>query len=303
MPSRELHLLAGASGAGKSRFKVQLGMSLTQGEPFLGLIPTRPWKVAFVSCDRGGDSFQRLLREELHLPEDIFPWFAEEAIPLESGRVGSNRPSQVLRWVKSQSPESELIILDGFSGLCPKANDYWEVRAMERDLQKTLRALDQTALGSVHAAKLRPRDKVLNPRERVLGSVAWAAGAELVISLDSEDPEKVDCPFRVASFSSHSGPPFRLRLRFGADGRLIECGSEEEKWEILDKLLLPRWPEGGWSRREVHEASELLPWEGEGPSERSLDRWLSSRAETGILEKEGTGRTTKFVLSFSPSLP
>jgi len=284
MPAREINLIAGASGAGKSRFGIQLGGAVQAGEPFFGRA-TSPTKVLFVCCDRGEDSFKRSL-DAYHLPYDTFKWVTESDIPFG---LRKSRPFQILDWASTKHPENRLVILDGFSGLVKNINDYSEVRGMLWECQSLLRARNFNLLGTTHATKIKTLDQILNPRERVLGSVAWGAGAEMVVSLDAKDPKDPTNPLRVASFCSHSGAPFQLELQFSKLGALELADPEQDLLDLFDKAV-PIRPEGV-SRADIQESGEKLL---DGVSVRTIDRWINHALETGIIRKEGRTSSVRY---------
>jgi hypothetical protein len=289
MPAREVSLIAGSSGVGKTKLTIQMARAILEGKDFLTYRTVRTPSL-YVACDRGHDSVLRSLFA-YGLKEDSFEWLTEDSIPSQLGRMP--RPVQILNYINRKFPQIRFVVLDGFSGLVQDVSDYQEVKSMIRGTQNCCQKFDLTVLGTTHSTKIKTLDKICNPRERVLGSVAWGGYSEMVISLDPEDLEDVTNPFRIAHVCNHSGANLRLRLKFDSSGALVVVNEETDLFDLF-ALKLGSLPEEGVSREDFgHFIQSSL---GQ-VSERSADRLLARALELGLLRKEGQTRSTRYFLA------
>lgn len=288
MPAREFSLVAGSSGVGKTKLTIQLVMALEAGESFFGH-PTKPSKCLYVACDRGRDSFKRSM-DAYGLAYDAFAWVVERDAPALSTETLLSRPAQILEWTHRKHPGTKLVVLDGLSGLVKDVCDYQGVKAMVRQCQDRCESFDMAVLGTVHATKIRTLDKICNPRERVLGTVAWGGFSEMVISLDHEKPEDPQNPFRVVNLCNHSGASLRWRVVCDSQGRLVEVDAERDLLDILDGIVGQIPPEG----LDRDQLETLASGIGEAVNRRTFYDWVARAIDSGILRRQGHTRDVRY---------
>lgn len=288
MPAREVSLVAGSSGVGKTKLIIQIVQALETGTEIFGRA-TRQTSCLYVACDRGTDSFKRSL-DGYGLAYSAFAWASERDIPRAAART---RPYQIMKWAAVRHPEARLVVLDGLSGLVPDFCNYHEVAVMFREVQALCQDQNQTILGTVHATKVKTLDKICNPRERVVGSVAWGGFSEMVVSMDHEDPQDPENPFRVVNVCNHSGPNLRLRVRYNALGRLMVVEQDSDLAELLDQAVLGAIPASGLTKGDVVELARTL---GPAITVAAVERWLAQAALDGRLCKTGLTRDTRYLL-------
>ncbi len=281
MPEREVHLLAGPSGAGKSTLAIQEFIrGLLEGKVVLGKTP-HPRGVAYVSCDRSSASFHRSLDRHA-LAWGTFPHAALRDIP----RGGKSRIWDILSWTQIQGVH--FIIIDGFASLIPdgKLSDYSMVSAFLVECQRICENWDLTILGVVHATKVKESEKISNPRQRILGSVAWAAYSDLVIVIDEEDPEDSGNQVRRVDVLPRDSGSFTLRLNMNSFGHLVsvEDEAQAELEGVLD-LELRKLPMDSEVRTQdlIHLGFNL------SVSRPSTERWISTALMSGRLERVRRG--------------
>lgn len=288
MPAREFSLVAGSSGVGKTKLTIQLVMALESGEKFFGHSTTQA-RCLYVACDRGRDSFKRSL-DAYGLGYESFAWVVERDAPAISTELTLSKPAQILEWTHRKHPGTRLVVLDGLSGLVKDVCDYQGVKAMIRQCQDRCESFDLAVLGTVHATKIRTLDKICNPRERVLGTVAWGGFSEMVISLDHEKPDDPMNPFRVVNLCNHSGASLRWRVVCDSRGQLVEVNEERDLLDMLDGIV-DQIPTTGLDRGQLDAlAAEIGP----AANKRTIDQWAARAIDSGILRRQGHTRNLRY---------
>jgi hypothetical protein len=106
--------------------------------------------------------------------------------------------NRVLCAVKEAHPDARLYVIEGIAGKVPgyKLNDYGEVAKFITEIAVWCESEDVTVLGVVHAAKTKANEQYENPRQKLLGSVAWAAFSETIIGFEPVEAKNPDCKLR-----------------------------------------------------------------------------------------------------------
>lgn len=183
-------MVGGPSGSGKSRWLFQFLRSWSRGEPIFNY-PSYPVPFRYISLDRSERSILRTLKK-MNIPEEEIPRFNVYDDPtLES-------INQICCKVKECHPEAKLYVMEGIAGKVPghKVNDYGEVAKFLTSLAHWCESEDVTIIGVVHAAKTKANETYENPRQRLLGSVAWAAFSETIIGFEPVEAKNPECKLR-----------------------------------------------------------------------------------------------------------
>ena len=278
MPEHEVHLIAGPSGAGKSTLAIQLFIKdYLAGNPVFGKI-TRPRPIAYVSCDRSIASFRRAM-DRHGLPYDAFPVITGRMVPPIAGR---SKLYSIMAWARAQ--RAHLVIVDGFGSLVPggKLSEYAVVADFLVEAQKCCDDFDLTLMGQVHATKVKDSEKISNPRQRILGSVAWAAYSDLVITIDEENAEDPTNTTRVIHVLPRDAPSILIRMNQDSGGRLVTLESEAEMdlHSILD-VMLSKIP----LDQELKTQDLILKGFHEHVGRATIENWIAAAVLGGKLER------------------
>ncbi len=177
LPEHELHIFAGPSGAGKTRLLFQGLREWQQNQTFLGF-KCKPFpETLYLACDRSKASIEETLAS--------FPGIHLDWDSIRGEGAG------FLTTFRAKHPHVKLLILDGIATLVPegKVNEYGAIASFLCTLGKFCTASRLTILGIGHSAKTKENEKYSNPRQRILGSVAWAAYAETIFNLEPTKPD------------------------------------------------------------------------------------------------------------------
>lgn len=298
LPAREVHLLGGSPGVGKTTFLIQFLDWFRKGEPVFGF-RTHPEKggVLYISCDRSPESFKRAL-DRLRVPHTAFPWLTDYDIP--SGPLGVPRAEVMLEWVHSKHPEVVLVVMDGLSLLVPEGRSgsdggYSSVAKFLRSLRARAAKLGLTVLGTCHANKVKEGESYSNPRDRILGSTAWSGFSDLVLILDPLDPSNPENPVRVLNVLPREAPNQILKFS-NEKGVLVpwEGASETEVMDLIQMKFLEFDPEAVWSIKDLHDKIGTI-------SRKSVERWVKSALEAGFIVKTAARGTYQRVVLSKPS--
>lgn len=213
LPEGRLHLIAGASGSGKTTVTFQLWEAFQKGEPWFGRM-TLPVDWAYISGDRSADSVYDTMRR-LGISFPVFSLVDENL-------VGEDLIGKILtRLPKFFGGLPNFIYIDGFTALVPGGylNSYSIVAKWLAALQRFCSKKGVTILGACHTTKVKEGEKFVNPRQRIAGSVAWAGFSDTVILVDADDEEGSE--YRTLGLLPRNGKEEFVRIRFDDTGKLI----------------------------------------------------------------------------------
>lgn len=192
LPARRVHLLAGVSDAGKTRFIIPAMLDFQQGKPFLGY-PSHPAPWAYVAGDRtleeAHDTIESMGIDPADIP--IIPAFGKDDKALTNIMVAASK----------LDPIPQLLVIEGFSDLVGGNDTRRDVRAfLSRVASYCVDSASfpagLTVIGIVESPKMKPDERYRNPRHRVSGVSSWGFHTSTVMlieeiktdpSLESED--------------------------------------------------------------------------------------------------------------------
>lgn len=192
MPAETVHLVAGPSGAGKTKWVFQMLRDVREGKPVLGY-RSHPTPFAYVTCDRSREEVLRTI-EPIGFSEGDFPIVCLDEHPewwkLDDPKINPAKP--VLEYVMRNHGEAELVVIDGMNTLTPggRINDYGVVATFLLWLRHWCRKNARTIIGIAHSTKMRENERIIRPRDRVIGSVAWAGNSHCIVLIEHAEGEE-----------------------------------------------------------------------------------------------------------------
>ncbi len=183
-PTKEIHIIAGASGVGKTTWAFQFLDEWSQGIPVFGY-KSNPCPMVYVSCDRSEQSVGITL-DRVGVPH---PKFVDAR---GVSRHGEKAFEEVLYTCRTLEPNVRLIFIEAFSLLVPQVSfkdSYRTTGQFLSELSQTLSKEDLTIIGTAHSPKQRENDQIIDPRQMVLGSVAWGGFVETIIAIRRVKPK------------------------------------------------------------------------------------------------------------------
>jgi hypothetical protein len=216
LPKNRVHLLAGVSDAGKTRWVLPAMIEWQQGNPVFDCASNPvPW--AYVVGDRLQQEAVDTLASMGYSPNIIrmIPAFGKH----NKGWL------QILMAAAALDPIPEFLVVEGFGDLCG------EKRPEVREFLGTVGAFCEgvrefpnglTLLGVVESPKQKPYEKYPNPRQRVSGTSAWGYHTSTILLLEgTKGDDELLRPDRTLWVCLKNGKRRKLLASFDAVGRLI----------------------------------------------------------------------------------
>lgn len=278
LPSNEVHLLGGPSGAGKTTWLFQaLSEQWKAGGEILGQ-RVHPVDYLYVSADRSERGVRRTMMRAGANPDRI-PHLSLTAHP---SVVDISKLASVAR---EHNPSVKLIILDGVMRLVPPRKDsstdggFAHVSKFLTGLCKLCSDQDLTFILIVHSPKQKEDSRYTNPRERVMGSAAWAAFSETILLIEPFLPVSKDTAnARTLICLPRNAPAMFEDLEFNGIGRLVA------RSEDLDEVLVEQF------LKSIADGAEFSTSQFETALEKRMAR---STIYVWLKRLEASGRTTK----------
>lgn len=285
-PKRQLHLIGGPSGSGKTTLVFQMYQALTSlpGGPystFLGR-KTEPVAWAYVS----GDRTARSCMDTQKRVGVSFPVFSL----VDQMLVSKDLKMDVLpRLTKFYGYRPNFVYVDGFTSLCPggKINEYHIVAHWLADLQRFCETKAITILGACHTTKTKEGNGFTNPRQKVLGTVAWASYSESMVIIEPDDKDK-SASRRTVMLLPRNGGTETVMMRFSDSGRLVPATEDAVQTEtfLLQGLLNELDIKDG---EEIYYLRIWAKAKDKGVSRRTFDRWLGKAVKDGNIKRVKKG--------------
>jgi AAA domain len=288
LPAGEFHVIGGPSGGGKTTLIMQLVTDWTAGRPVFGY-SSYPRPFVYVSLDRGEKSLRRTLRR-CGIDPDTFPYVC----PLSTTKPVLGFQDLVEHFIKPRFPEviaaGGVIIIEGVTTLMPgagKANDYTATFKFFSYLSAFCSETGISIIGVMHSPKMRESERYLNPRQRLMHSVAIGAIAETIILSEPsfESPIKLD---RIVTVLPRNAPEQEFRMRLDENGmhqpatepEIVKAmGEDAQASELLDLWLTPKPVGYEFKSGELVDEMKLL-----GVSRRTVFNWLPQAEADGRIE-------------------
>lgn len=284
IPANEFHIIAGPSGAGKTTWAAQFLKSWQQGEAVFGH-RSYPIPFVYVACDRGAaDIEETLTRVGIDLDSGEFPYYSllDSDLPINS--IG-----ELLSFVRKAIPEVKVLVIDGLAMLAPGGShsmDYVSVSKFVRGLSRLCHKEEITLIAIMHSPKTKEKDRYSNPRQRILGSVAWAAISNCVILIEP-DEENPTGSLRKLYLLPRNAPEEVFDMQLDKDGLLVPAKSVAAG-ESMDLWL--ELQEATSSGRTFTTSEVIEAGDGVGLSERAVKYWLRQAQDAGRITKVEHGK-------------
>lgn len=208
LPSRRIHLLAGISSAGKSRWIIPALLMYSHGLQFLGLkVRPVPWCV--VCRDRPLADSEDMLRSMGFDSTDV------NIIPA----FGKHNKTRTQIFEAIEDCGAKLILWEGFDMMVKSPNNHHEVGEFLSEVSAYCEE-GLTVIGTVGVAKLKPHERYDNPRQLVAGSSIWERATSSNFIIVSMNPRDISDGRRLLYVSLKNEPSFQLEGRFDENGLL-----------------------------------------------------------------------------------
>lgn len=291
LPAEEVHIVAGPSGAGKTTWLFQMMGDWIAGAPIAGCT-SRPSAWLYVACDRSKEATKRTLeRTGVALP-------VNHLISLVDSHESSMSALSLFNRCRTRLPEGGVVFVDGLiSLLAGNPNDYQAVRSLLVDLTRGCKRDHLTIVATTHATKTREGERFLNPRQRILGSVAFGGFSDTVILIEPADQENPENGERTVLILPRNSAPLKLDLAFNKEGKLepsklgrgAACGVVLGQWIIDTPGMTP------------FNVADFDAWAAaHGVSRASARRWLKEQEEKGTIQRVSYGVYVIIVSQASP---
>lgn len=205
LPANEIHLLAGPTGAGKTRWLFQTLIRWQAGQSILGH-HANPVSWVYVASDRTSVSAKRTLDSMKIDPSKI------EFIAAWDKQLTLNQ-------IIDHAEGSHLIVIESFGSFVDHPATSTNVKRFMQAVSKMIRDSNQTIIGVMESPKQKPKERYGNPRQRISGVASWGHFAETVMLVEPV-PGDESCPDRTVHICPRNGPEVVLELTFRSDGRL-----------------------------------------------------------------------------------
>lgn len=230
LPERQLSILTGASGAGKTTLITQALRALERGEDFPIMFPTTVKTVGMIIADRTVEETQTRFKHLGIKTCSLYGLADDHTLPLSM----LDNPAKLFGEVVSRCGKHDAYILDPMMLFMEgSAIDY---RTVARSLIRMARYVIQnnlTLLCTHHTTKSRSDFSFMRPQDRISGSAAFQgySGTQLVLIEGKEQGLDYDKLIIVP----HLSPPEEYRLCRGEDGYFITQQSQAKN--LINVLL------------------------------------------------------------------
>lgn len=211
LPKREVSILSGASGAGKTTLIVQLLAAIVAGEDsWFGHHINHPVRIAYVAADRTWESYAELAeRAALDTSRlQVRSLVDDESIDVTRLERDS---MQLLHGLIGSFDSPDLIVVDPmvvFLGVDP--NKYNSVAPRLIQMGRWCKAGGYTILATHHATKARTDYSFKRPQDRISGSSALLGFTSSQLFLSAAD--EIGKPYSEFAAVNHNAPPEAIKL-------------------------------------------------------------------------------------------
>lgn len=276
-PVREINMIAGASGAGKSTWLTQMIDKWLKREPIEGFT-SYPRPFIYLSLDRSAEGCQRTFKR---VKVDISNWI----VIVPEGAERHEPLTHLLGKLLLQYPETRVFFIEAFTSTMDKPNDYKLVSTFLTTLQDFCVKNDVTIVGVGHVAKTKEGENYTDLRQRLLGSVAWGGFIEGIVYIQQKQADNPEDPRREITFLPRNAAPNKKKMEF-REGKLVHSDVvPENNYQRLEKCL------NGYNEGESMTIAQLTA--GSGLPESSLHYEINKFVQKGLLRKVSKGTYVK----------
>ena len=266
-PAGEIHLIAGASGVGKSTWMMQFLDQWREYKLIFGR-KSHPLPYTWCSLDRSLKSMNKTFERVgvLGVPNVDCRGIVELAKVIESGR--------------EVCPDAKVFFIESFGLLAPSGvrGDYGNVGLFLTRASRLCEREDITIFASVHLAKTKEGQGYTDPRQKVSGSVAWAAMTDTIVLIERSDPQKLTDNSRKVSVLPRNEAEMEYEYKLDNQGRFIL--ERDRPVEEIMNIVIEKMP------KEFSFQDIVIASFDAGVSLASLKRWLT---ESGTVKRKAHG--------------
>jgi RecA-family ATPase len=286
LPANEVHLLGGSSGSGKTTLVFQTLADWQDGLPVWGH-ESYPAPYSNLSLDRSRSSVTRTL-ERLDLANKLTRILCQEHFKK------AHTVADIVNVARKEHSDSTFFIIEGFQTLAgDKGNSYAPVANLLRNSASICSDHGITILGVTHSPKMKVDESFQHSRELILGSVAWGAYSDTIITVQLDEATG-NISVRV---SPRNAPAESFHYVFGQNGVLVPLAAAKPKDAL--KLKVEAMAAGCSVFR-----SDIVGWaKALNSSERTADRAITECLKNKVLTTIEAGiyeRTDRVPLKIAP---
>ncbi|MDE2020623.1 MAG: AAA family ATPase [Patescibacteria group bacterium] len=232
-----VHLVAGPSGTGKTRWLLKLIEAWQRGESVFGHA-SHPVPFVYIAADRGRrDAFATMYGIKMN--PKTWPLVAHDDVPhIETAQ-------QIIKRALLYFPAAKVFVIEGLASLMPgggdKAMANGAVQKFLKDLGKFNKSTDSTVIGTVHTTKAKSDSVYEIAREKIMGASAWGAYSNTIVYLEYANANDPVNPERRITVLPRNAPVETFYMRFNGEGLLerIEepTGGREYKNPVFKEFL------------------------------------------------------------------
>lgn len=274
-PANAIHLICGPSGAGKSRWTfTEVILPWHRGEDVLGY-KSHPEPFAYISCDRPKASVLRTL-DSIEVKPD-FPIISI---------MGRARTLPTFQSILAAIPaDTRVLFIEPLQVFAKRANDYLNVWEWFQHGYTLCEERGLTILGSCHTTKVKEDQQFINPREKILGSVAWGGCAETVVAVEPVFGKGGATSQRKVTVMPRNFEQEELLYDFNDKGILVQCDDAQQAAAFMLEQESAKLKMG-----DLITADDFRQWAASFKiSRRSVERWIRKMCEIGRLERVQKG--------------
>jgi archaellum biogenesis ATPase FlaH len=177
-PHPDIHIFAGPSGGGKTTLLTQMLQTWSQGGTWFGH-QCYPRPFAYISGERTTKGVSRTLNRLGISPESFAIVGSTE---LAKGCTLATAVNAALK----KRPDAQVFIVEGLTRFIPggKISDAHVVINFLVDLQRLCESKEITFLLVTWSPKEKEGERYINPRQRAMGSVAFAGCSETIVLIE-----------------------------------------------------------------------------------------------------------------------
>jgi AAA domain len=306
MPEREVHILGGSPGSGKTGLGAQTLVQIATSIPVFGK-RTFGHKSVFISCDRSGDAHKRRM-DAMRLPglnDLVFhslmdvrkcpahPYHirgCDECRDAQTLAATNRNLESIIQACQRKFPDHRLLFIDAFGSLAVEET-YGGVARFLQEASQLCQIYDVTIFGTVHSPKTSKEGMAYgNPRDKLFGSVAWSGFSDLIWFLDVDNPSDPDGSLRTLHILSRTvSGDWKVKLKKSGpeDGGLLVEVADDLMQSLLS--VLDSWIKDQPYTRTISKKEIVQYGTHNSISERTVERWLQQQCEDGRLEKPSKG--------------
>lgn len=263
-PLHRTSILCGPSGAGKSRWLLPVIANWLEGKEVLGK-KSYPLPCAYIACDRPSEATEELI-DDLRLRKRLANMPVFSLMDVGKDFDYAKIPPMVA------PTGAKVLFIEAFQALIPNGeiSKYWPVLNFFRSWNQACKINDLTPLGSCHQPKTREGEGYSLQRDKIMGTVAWGAACEGIVSLDYAQPGNLESSLRTLAVLPRNRKPWAMTMDFDAQGHVVESQQDYQMGDLILMQELTKLPE-----HTIITTQQVRIWtQAKGIPERTMYRWL-----------------------------